>query len=76
MKHTISVLHLQGCGGARALLDIAFHIAEVRADVSVEDVVIADWAEGATKGLRGSPTVLIDGHNLESDSQTPIGAVC
>ncbi len=74
MTHTISVVHVQGCGGAVAALQIASGIAQARSDVRVEDVLVEDWAQGVEKGLRGSPTVLIDGHDIEPDSRVPAGS--
>lgn len=73
--HTITVLHVPGCTGARAALELAAGIAEVRADVHVEDVVVEGAADAAATGFRGSPTVLIDGRDIERDPQTPVGAM-
>jgi hypothetical protein len=38
----ITVLHMPGCHGGRAALDVAAMIAEHRLDVSVHEVIIED----------------------------------
>jgi hypothetical protein len=73
--HTITILHVPGCAGGRTALELASDIAEGRSDVSVRDVIIEEDAEAVTTGFRGSPTVLIDGQDIEQDPQTPIGSM-
>jgi hypothetical protein len=75
MPQTITVLHVPGCAGGAAALAIASKIADARADVSVSDVVIEDDATAVALGFRGSPTLLVDGREVEPDSQTPIGTM-
>lgn len=75
MPHSITVLHVPGCAGGAAALAIATEIAEARADVSVSDVVIEDDVTAVARGFRGSPTVLIDGRDLEPDTEIPLGAM-
>lgn len=75
MNHTIAVLHVPGCRGGVATLEIAAEIARERDDVSVADVVIEDDAAAAARGFRGSPTVLIDGCEIAPDPQVPIGSM-
>ena len=75
MPHTITVLHVPGCAGGAAALTIASKIADARADVSVSDVIIEDDATAVAQGFRGSPTVLVNGREVEPDSQTPIGSM-
>lgn len=73
--HTITVLHVPDCAGGRAALDLASRIAEARSDVSVNDVIIEGEAGALATGFRGSPTVLIDGADIEVDPQTPVGSM-
>lgn len=44
-------------------------------DVTVEDVLIEDPGAAASLGFRGSPTVLIDGADIEPNSPTPVGSM-
>ena len=73
--HTIEILHVPGCVGGAAALAIAARIAEVRGDVSVGDVVVEDEATGVARGFRGSPTVLIDGRDLDPETEIPLGSM-
>lgn len=75
MPHTITVLHVPGCAGGAAALAIASGIAEARGDVGVEDVVIEDETAGVARGFRGSPTVQIDGADLEPETEIPLGSM-
>jgi hypothetical protein len=75
ISHTITVLHVTGCAGGAAALTVASGIARARADVSVKEVVIEDEATAITRGFRGSPTVQIDGHDLEPETEIPIGSM-
>ena len=75
MPHTITVLHVPGCVGGAAALAIASRIAEARADVGIEAVVIEDEATGVSRGFRGSPTVQIDGVDLEPETEIPLGSM-
>ena len=73
--HTITVLHVRDCTGGRVTLESASNIAHARADVAISDVLIEGEADAVSMGFRGSPTVLIDGRDIEPDSQTPIGSM-
>ena len=73
--HEIEVLHVPGCTGGIAALTIALRIAAVRQDVVVRDVLIGEDADAARRHFRGSPTVLVDGRDVETESQTPIGTM-
>jgi glutaredoxin len=72
---TITILHLPGCAGGQAAVEAAFGIATTRSDVTVEEIVIADQSEAIRRGFRGSPTVLVDGVDIEPDCQIPIGSM-
>jgi len=75
VMHTITVLHVPGCAGGKAALQIASAIEQTRPDVAAEDVVIEAEEDGIARGFRGSPTVLIDGRDIEPNSQTPLGSM-
>ena len=75
MPHTITILHVPGCAGGAAALAVASGIADARDDVGVSDVVIEDDATAVARGFRGSPTVLIDGRDLEPETEIPLGAM-
>lgn len=73
--HTITVLHVPGCSGGRAALGLARSIADERDDVLVADSVVEAGSDAVTTTFRGSPTVLIDGGDIDPDPQTPIGSM-
>jgi hypothetical protein len=73
--HTITILHVPGCTGGAAALAVASRIAGARDDVEVGELVIQDEETALAGGLRGSPTVLIDGHDLEPDTEIPPGSM-
>jgi hypothetical protein len=75
MTHTITVLHVPGCSGGAAAFAIATRIAERRGDVTAVEVVIEDEATALARGFRGSPTVQIDGADLEPGTEIPPGAM-
>lgn len=74
MSHAITVLHVPGCSGGAHALAIAARIAAARDDVEVDGVVIEDEEAAVARSFRGSPTVLIDGRDLEPDTEIPIGS--
>jgi hypothetical protein len=75
MRHAIMVLHVPGCAGGAAALGIASRIARARVDVSVSAVVIEDETTALARGFRGSPTVRIDGRDLEPETEIPLGSM-
>jgi hypothetical protein len=75
MTHTITVLHVPGCVGGAATLAIASRIAEARDDVEVGEVVVEDETTALARGFRGSPTVQIDGLDLEPETEIPPGSM-
>jgi hypothetical protein len=75
MPHTITVLHVPGCGGGAAALAIASRIADARDDVEVGEIVVEDEATALARGFRGSPTVQIDGADIEPDTEIPPGSM-
>jgi len=57
----LTVLFEPGCPNAAVLADRLTTVLAGRADVSVSHEVITDEGEAARRGMRGSPTLLIDG---------------
>ena len=75
MSHTITVLHTEGCLGAPEAEKLARSLAASRGDVTVEVVLVEDEEQAVALGFRGSPTVLVDGVDIEPDSVIPLGAM-
>ena len=75
VSHAITVLHVPGCAGGVAALAVASHIAGAREDVSVREVVIEDEATAVACGFRGSPTVQVDGRDVEPETEIPPGSM-
>jgi hypothetical protein len=75
MPHTITILHVPGCVGGAAALAIASQIAAARTDVNVRNIVVEDDETAVAHGFRGSPTVLVDGGDIEADTAIPVGSM-
>ncbi len=75
MTHTITVLHVPGCAGGHSALEVARQITTYVADITVEEIVVEDAEQALARGLRGSPTVLVDGREVEPDPGTPVGSM-
>lgn len=73
--HTITILHTAGCEGAAATEPLARALAAARGDVAVETVLVEDEAQARALGFRGSPTVLVDGRDLDEEPQAPPGTM-
>jgi hypothetical protein len=41
----------------------------------INEIVVEEEAKALVNGLRGSPTVLVDGRDIEPDSPIPIGSL-
>ena len=59
----LTVLAVPGCPNARVLEQRLAGLLAARPEVSVTRRVIADAAEAARWGMRGSPTLLVDGQD-------------
>lgn len=75
MSHLIQVLHVAGCPGAPEAVAVARSVAGGRDDVEVRDILIEDEAQALARGMRGSPTVLVDGRDVEDAPATPPGTM-
>jgi hypothetical protein len=59
----LTVLAVPGCPNARVLEQRLAGLLAARPEVTVTRRVIADAAEAARWGMRGSPTLLVDGQD-------------
>ena len=73
--HEVTILHVEGCAGAPLATEVALGLATSRDDIKVQDVLIDDGDVALARGFRGSPTVLVDGRDVEADPQTPVGSM-
>ncbi len=72
MTVLIDLLYVAECPNlalARQRLEDA--VAELGADVVIREREIADQYDAETHGMRGSPTVLVDGRDAVSDEAQP-----
>jgi len=74
-SHTITILHTEGCLGAPEAEKLARSLAVDHDHITVEVMRVADQHQAAALGFRGSPTVLIDGEDIEPDSGIPLGTM-
>jgi hypothetical protein len=72
----LTVLAVPGCPNAPVLEERLAAVLDGRADISVSRRVIADEGEAARWGMRGSPTLLIDGVDPFADPGRPPGVSC
>lgn len=75
MSHLIEVLHVAGCPGAPEAIAVARAVARGVADIEVRDTLIESQEQALASGMRGSPTVLIDGRDVEDAPVTPPGTM-
>jgi hypothetical protein len=75
MSHTITILHTEGCLGAPDAEKVARSLAASGDGVEVEVVLVEDEEQAVALGFRGSPTVLVDGVDVEPESEIPLGSM-
>ncbi len=73
--HEITILHVEGCTGAVEARAVVSRVAAARGDIRVIEVLVENEAEALARGLRGSPTVLVNGKEVESDTPIPLGSM-
>jgi protein-disulfide isomerase len=73
--HTITILRTEGCLGAPEAEKLARSLAAARRDVTVEVVLVADEEQAVALGFRGSPTVLVNGEDVEPSPEIPLGTM-
>ena len=75
VSHTITILRTDGCRGAPEAERLARSLGASRRDVTVEVVLVADGEQAVALGFRGSPTVLVDGMDVEPSPEIPLGSM-
>lgn len=75
MSRTIRVLHVPDCPNAAVALE-RIREAVGGAEVRVEAVLVQTDDEAAQLGMRGSPTILIDGADPFTPAGIPTGIAC
>ena len=73
--HVITILRVEGCSGAVEARAVVAELEAARADISVTEVLVEDEDEALARGLRGSPTVLVNGRDVEADTPIPLGSM-
>lgn len=73
MSRIICVLHVADCPNTAVALE---RIRAANGDVRIETVEITTDADAAAAGMRGSPTILVDGADLFTPRGTPTGIAC
>jgi predicted DsbA family dithiol-disulfide isomerase len=72
----LTVLAVPGCPNARVLEQRLAGLLAARPEVTVTRRVIADAAEAARWGMRGSPTLLVDGQDPFAGSGSGAVVAC
>ncbi len=72
----LTVLSVPGCPGAALLRERLDEVLSGRAGVEVAWREVSDEEQAAALGMRGSPTVLIDGADPFSEPDQPGGWSC
>ena len=63
---TIEVLMSPGCGHGRQTVElVATVLADLGSDARIEVVTVETMEDAARLGFRGSPTVLVDGKDID-----------
>ena len=71
----IRVLHTPQCAGTpRAIEEARAVVEELGIAAEISDVLIESAEEAQESGFRGSPTMTIDGTDVEEDPQSPVGS--
>lgn len=71
---SVQVQMSPGCGHGKKTLELVREVlAELAPDARVETVVVGTMEEAARLGFRGSPTVLIDGADIEPGPPGGVG---
>ena len=76
ITRTVRVLHVPDCPNTTVAVE-RIHEATGGADeVSIEVVLVGTDEEAAQVGMRGSPTILVDGVDLFTPPGIPTGIAC
>ena len=71
----ITILHVEGCPGAVEARAVVSELKATRTDVILIEVLIKNETEAVAQRFRGSPTVLVNGRDVEADPQIPVGSM-
>jgi len=72
----ITILHVEGCSGAVEVSAVVSELAAARTDLAVIEVLVENETEALARNFRGSPTVLVNGRDVEADPRIPLGSMC
>jgi hypothetical protein len=76
-RPVIEVLHLAGCPNYPKALALVERVrAELGIDAEVHTTLIADQAAAERAGFAGSPTIRVDGRDVEPDAEPAIEITC
>jgi hypothetical protein len=71
MRTTVEVLFFDGCPNHRPAVDLAKQVvADLVPDVHVEEVQVRDAEDAARLRFLGSPTIRVDGVDIEPEART------
>lgn len=73
MSRTVRVLHVADCPNTVVAVE---RIRAASSDVAIETIEITTDADAAIAGMRGSPTIVIDGDDPFTAPGTPTGIAC
>jgi hypothetical protein len=74
MAVTVRVLMSPDCGHGRKTVALAREVlAELAPDARIETVTVANLDDAERLGFRGSPTVLVEGIDIEPDPPGGVG---
>ncbi|MHA6805549.1 thioredoxin family protein [Salinifilum ghardaiensis] len=72
----VTVLSVPGCPNAQLLRERLDRVLASRAEVAVAHRIVEDDAEARRWGMRGSPTLLVDGRDPFAREGQPFGLAC
>lgn len=72
----LTILSVPGCPNAVLLDERLAIVLRGLTGISVSREVISDESDAAQRGMRGSPTLLIDGVDLLADARQQAGLSC
>lgn len=75
MSRTVRVLHVPDCPNAAVAIE-RIREAVGEDDVRVEELLVRTDDEAARLGMRGSPTILVDGVDHFTPPGCPTGVAC
>jgi hypothetical protein len=76
---TLELFYLRGCPNHRVTVDLVHSV--LRAEgvvVEVDEVLIKNYEDASSRAFPGSPTIRVNGHDIENISSDPlaVGLAC